>query len=380
MSGLYGLYIHIPFCRRKCLYCSFVSQACGGRPPAAYLEALLSHIRQYSRLEWLREREISSIFIGGGTPSLYDGKSLARLISAGRDSFNCQPGLEISMESNPNSLSPAQLDLCREAGLNRLSIGVQSFNDRLLKVLGRSHSRNEARQAFGMARAAGFDNINLDLMYGLPGQSLTDWRQTLEQAAALAPEHLSIYELSVEPDTPFAELRENRRLTLLAEEEVIEQENLTYSLLERQGLERYEISNFARPGRQCRHNLNYWRNGSYLGIGAAAVSCLSGLRLRNVDKAETYIKMVRRGLAPLAEGEALSREAAFRESVIMGLRMLRGVSLIDLRLHYDLHPLDYYGPALRSLVERGLIVMDDTYMRLSLRALPVANQILAELV
>ncbi len=375
-----GVYIHIPFCRRKCRYCSFISQPCGGLPPAAYLEALLNHIRLYASLEWLKGREITSIFIGGGTPSLYDGKSLARLISACRDNFNCQPGLEISMESNPNSLSPVQLSLCREAGLNRLSIGVQSFNDRLLKVLGRSHNRNEARQAFRMARAAGFENINLDLMYGLPGQSLDDWRETLNQAAALAPEHLSIYELSVEPGTPFAELRESRELTLLAEEEVIEQENLTCSLLKREGFERYEISNFARPGRQCRHNLNYWRNGSYLGLGAAAVSCLSGLRLRNVEQTAAYIEMVRQGLTPLLSGEALSREASFRESVIMGLRLLQGVSLIDLRFRYALHPLDYYGPALHGLMKRGLIVMDDTYMRLSARALPVANQILAELV
>ncbi len=375
-----GLYIHIPFCRRKCRYCSFVSQPCTGPPPVAYLEALLSHIRQYSRLGWLKGREITSIFIGGGTPSLYDGKSLARLISVCRDNFNCRPGLEISMESNPNSLSPVQLTLCREAGLNRLSIGVQSFDDRLLRVLGRSHNRNQARQAFCMARAAGFDNINLDLMYGLPGQSLEDWRETLNQVMALAPEHLSIYELSVEPGTPFAELWESRRLTLLAEEDVLDQENLTYALLEREGLERYEISNFARPGRQCRHNLNYWQNGSYLGLGAAAVSCLSGLRLHNVEKTKTYIEMVRQGLAPLAEGEALSREASFRESVVMGLRLLKGVSLADLGLRYALHPLDYYGPTLHSLMKRGLVAMDDNYMRLSAEALPVANQILAELV
>jgi len=375
-----GLYIHIPFCRHKCCYCSFVSQPCTGPPPAAYLEALLKHIRQYSRLDWLKDREITSIFIGGGTPSLYDGKSLARLISACRDNFTCQPGLEISMESNPNSLSPAQLSLCREAGLNRLSIGVQSFNDRLLMVLGRSHDRNQARLAFSMARAAGFDNINLDLMYNLPGQSLDDWRETLRQVMALAPEHLSIYELSVEPGTPFAELWESRRLNLLAEEEVVEQENMTYTLLEDEGFERYEISNFARPGRQCRHNLNYWRNGSYLGLGAAAVSCLSGLRLRNIENAETYIKMVCQGLTPLAEGEALSIEASFRESVIMGLRMLKGVSLTGLQLRYDLHPLAYYGPILHRLIKRGLIAIDDNYMRLSAEALPVANQILAELV
>ncbi|MFW8600082.1 radical SAM family heme chaperone HemW [Desulfobacterota bacterium M19] len=375
-----GLYIHIPFCRRKCHYCSFISRPCAGTPPAVYLETLLSHIRLYTRVDELKDLEITSIFIGGGTPSLYDGKSLARLISACRDNFNCRPGLEISMESNPNSLSPAQLSRCREAGLNRLSIGVQSFNERLLRIMGRSHNQNQARQAFRMARTAGFENINLDLMYGLPGQSPADWQQTLNTAISLAPEHLSIYELSVEPGTSFAELNERRQLTLPAEEEVIEQENLTCYLLEREGFERYEISNFARPGRQCRHNLNYWRNGSYLGIGAAAVSCLSGLRLRNVEKTETYIKMVRQGLLPLADGEALSKEASFRESVIMGLRLLQGVSLTDLRLRYVLHPGDYYGPGLHDLIKRGLIIMDDNHMRLSARALPVANQILAELV
>lgn len=375
-----GLYIHIPYCRSKCQYCSFVSFPCPGKSPEAYLNALIRQIVELARHPWLEGRKIATIFIGGGTPTIYDGGSLARLLGSCFSNFEVVANLEVTIESNPNTVSLEQLRQCREAGANRLSIGVQAFDDRLLHALGRSHSRQEALNAVGLARRAGFDNLNLDLMYGLPGQTMDDWRQTMQTAASLAPEHLALYELTIEEGTPFAELHRQGRLPLPPEDAIIELEDFAYPFLADNGYQRYEISNFAKAGHTCRHNMNYWRNGSYLGLGAGSVSCLAGLRLTNVQDPALYVKMVQDGRAPLAEGEALSTEASFRESVVMGLRLLTGVELDELRGRYGLHPADYYGRRLLTFIEQGLIVLDEHCMQLTPKALPIANQILSELV
>ena len=375
-----GLYIHIPYCRTKCQYCSFVSFPCPGKSPAAYLTALIRQIGELAHHPWLEDRKIATIFIGGGTPTIYDGDSLARLLAACFSKFEVVADPEVTIESNPNAVSLDQLRQCRAAGANRLSIGVQAFDDRLLRAVGRSHSRQEALNAVALARRAGFDNLNLDLMYGLPGQTMDDWRQTMQTAASLAPEHLALYELTIEEGTPFAEFRKQGRLSLPPDDAIIELEDFAYPFLADNGYSRYEISNFAKAGCVCRHNMNYWRNGSYLGLGAGAVSCLAGLRLTNVQDPALYVKMVQDGQPPFAEGEALSTEASFRESVVMGLRLLAGVELDELRGRYGLHPEDYYGRRLLAFIEQGLINLDDQYMKLTAKALPVANQVLSELV
>ncbi|MCX5877341.1 MAG: radical SAM family heme chaperone HemW [Deltaproteobacteria bacterium] len=374
-----GLYLHIPFCKSRCAYCSFNSYACQS-PPAAYLAALSKQIRHWAGQQWCRERTFATLFVGGGTPTIYGGGELASLVELSLTSFNFTEDAEITVEANPNTVSEQALTSLRRAGVNRLSLGVQAFSDRLLAGLGRSHTMAEADAAIGAARRAGFTNINLDLMYGLPGQSVADWQDSLDQALAHAPEHLACYELTIEEGTPFARLVDKGDLILPDEEEALTMAERTHAFLAQAGLERYEISNYAAPGRECRHNLNYWRNGAYLGLGAGAVSCLSGFRFSTVQEPEEFAGLVQRGELPLAEGECLPLEARFRESVIMGLRMIQGVSFARLHRQFGLTPPGYYGKMLDELQQQGLVAVSKDSLRLTKAGLPVANQVLARLV
>jgi len=374
-----GLYLHIPFCKSRCAYCSFNSHACQS-PPAAYLAALASQIRYWADQQWCRERVFATLFIGGGTPTIYGGDELAELVRLCLTSFRFTEDAEITVEGNPNTVTVEALTALRRAGVNRLSLGVQAFSDRLLVGLGRSHTKAEAHAAIKAARKGGFTNINLDLMYGLPGQSATDWRESLDQALAFGPEHLACYELTIEEETPFARLVEKGALILPEEEEALAMAALTHDLLARAGLDRYEISNYAISGRECRHNLNYWRNGSYLGLGAGAVSCLSGFRFSAVREPEPFTGLVQKGELPLDEGECLPLTARFRESVVMGLRMIEGVSFSRLRRRFGLTPPGYYGNILDDLRRQGLVAVGQDSLRLTEAGLPVANQVLARLV
>lgn len=374
-----GIYLHIPFCKSRCAYCSFNSYACHS-PPAAYLAALVDQIRHWAGRQWCRERSFASLFIGGGTPTIYDGGELAALVGLCRELFNFSEEPEITVEANPNTVSLPGLTTLRRAGVNRLSLGVQAFSDRLLAGLGRSHTIAEADAAIKGARRAGFANLNLDLMYGLPGQSIANWQESLARALEYEPEHLACYELTIEEGTPFAALVESGGLILPNEEEVLAMAGITGTLLARVGLKRYEISNYAAPGRQCRHNINYWRNGSYLGLGAGAVSCLSGFRFGAVSAPEEFISLVQQGKLPLVDGECLPLAARFRESVVMGLRMIEGVSFAALRHRFALTPPDYYGKMLDELQQQGLVAINQDKMRLTRGGLPVANQVLARLV
>jgi oxygen-independent coproporphyrinogen-3 oxidase len=374
-----GLYLHIPFCRSRCAYCSFNSHACQS-PPAAYLAALSGQIRHWAGRQWCRERTFATLFVGGGTPTIYGGGELGELVAQCLKSFNFAEDSEITVEANPNTVTEQALIALRRAGVNRLSLGVQAFSDRLLAGLGRSHTIAEACAAIGAARRAGFANINLDLMYGLPGQNAADWRESLDRALAFAPEHLACYELTIEEETPFARLVETGGLILPGEEEVLAMAELTQDLLARSGLQRYEISNYASSGRECRHNLNYWQNGAYLGLGAGAFSCLSGFRFSTVRDPGLFTGLVAGGHLPLAEGECLPRAARFRESVVMGLRLIKGVSFARLHRQFGLTPPDYYGKVLEDFERQGLVTVTKDSLRLTGAGLPVANQVLARLV
>ncbi|NOX80998.1 MAG: coproporphyrinogen III oxidase family protein, partial [Deltaproteobacteria bacterium] len=255
-----------------------------------------------------------------------------------------------------------------------------SFRDDELRRLGRLHTAAAARQTVSWARRAGFTNLSLDLMYGLPGQRLAGWLETLRQALDLEPEHLSIYELTVEEGTPFAGRARRGNLNLPAEEEVLAMMEATLTRLAAAGYRRYEISSYARPGRECRHNINYWRNGSYIGLGAGAVSCLDGRRLSGVADVEDYCCRLESGRPVWSDVEQLDREARFRETVIMGLRMTAGVSVAELRRRFDIDLPAYYGPTLAALLDQDLLVHDRERLRLSARGLVLANRVMAELV
>ena len=379
-EGPPGLYIHIPFCRSRCGYCAFTSYPCLDAPPADYLAAVEREAARMAASPWAQARQFGTLFIGGGTPTIYEAEELAGMLRTLRSSFVFVDQAEITVEANPNTVTPEKLATLRAAGVNRLSLGVQSFSDRLLTAIGRSHTQAEAMAAIQAARAAGFDNLNLDLIYGLPGQTLADLRESLVIALECFPEHLALYELMVEPGTPLARGVEEGRITLPDDDRMAEMESMAQELLAARGYQRYEIANYARPGYECRHNLNYWHNGSYVGLGASSVSCLSGLRLKSVADPAHYASLVEAGEAPYTEAEALGLEARFRESVIMGLRLLEGVSLPRLAARFGLTPQAYYGTTLERLVERGLLVFSGDFMRLSDQALPVAHQVLAELV
>lgn len=378
MHTALGLYLHVPFCLRKCAYCSFYSEA--GLPPdkgKAYLAAVTAQLRQVSTCQ----RPLTSIFFGGGTPTMLPPEVLSSLLAACLHSFPCAEEPEISLEVNPATVDCSGLNLLRQAGFNRLSIGVQSLHDGELRQLGRPHSAAEALQTAQLARRAGFTNINLDLMYGLPGQTLATWQDTLVQALALQPQHLSIYELTIEESTPFARQHEQGNLLLPNEDTVLRMLEETQRLLRGEGFHRYEISNYARHGCECRHNINYWQNGEYIGVGPGAVACLSGTRRSAVADVREFCRLIESGQSVWEEEECLAPEAAFRETIIMGLRMTDGVSLEELHRRFGINAEAYYGAPLARLIRQEMLERaDNGWLRLTEQGLLLANTVMAELV
>jgi len=373
-----SLYIHIPFCLSKCPYCSFVSHPGMGELHRRYTAALL---REAQGLQKNGEvAPLSTLFLGGGTPTILDGEVLAEIVTGCVELFGLADGAEISIEANPKTIDPGKLSLLRRSGVNRLSIGVQSFNDRELHLLGRPHGAEDAIQGLRLAQAAGFTNISLDLMYGLPGQTPGSWRNSLEQAISLAPTHLSLYELTIEPGTPYAQQQAQGRLELPDEEALSKMDLITATLCREAGLVQYEISNYAVPGFECRHNINYWQNGPYLALGAGAVACVAGCRRRSISDPLRYCELVESGQPVILDEERLEPEASFRETVVMGLRMLRGVSREELRKRYGWDVKDYYGNRLARLIDRGLLELTASHLRLTARGRMFANQVMAELV
>jgi oxygen-independent coproporphyrinogen-3 oxidase len=338
-------------------------------------------MQQASRLNFSENKRISTVFFGGGTPSSLPSSRLIQLLEASGNCFNTvHTATEISVEVNPATVEGKDLEQLCSTGFNRLSIGIQSFNDDELQALGRPHTAAEARNTFNLARRAGFDNISLDLMYGIPGQTFTSWRKSLATALELGPEHLSIYELTIEEGTVFEELRMKGKLHLPEEDEVLRMMRVILSETEKKGLRRYEISNYARAGLECRHNINYWRNGPYIGIGAGAVSCLAGRRYSAVADIEEYCRRIENNESVISEIEELNQKARFRESVVMGLRMTEGISVEKLEQRFGLNAIEYYGEILDRLQQNDLLACDGDFIRLSDKGLLLANRVMAELV
>ena len=376
-----GLYVHVPFCRRKCPYCSFHSFPPQPGDIARFLAGIHGQMRQTATLPEVQALSFATLFFGGGTPSILPIEALDELLADVRRLFsfvNREP--EITIEVNPGTIDAAGLAQLRRAGYNRLSIGVQSLDDAELRLLGRIHGGAEARAIIAAAREAGFDNISFDLMYGLPEQTANSWQSTLDRAMTLAPEHLSLYELTIENGTPFAQAAERGDWRLPDEDEILAMMAAIDSVIDPSDLARYEIANYAVVGKQCRHNLNYWHNGFYLGLGPGAVSALAGERRTTVAHLDTFCRKVTAGLPVWQETERLDREAAFRETVVMGLRMTAGVSLSGLRQRFHIDLPQYYGSMLTRLLDRHLLLLRDDRLLLTGKGMPLANQVMAELV
>lgn len=376
-----GIYLHVPFCLSKCRYCSFYS--CTDAPTLIppYLQAAGRAIERLGQQPPWDAQRFSTIFFGGGTPSLLPPSLLTGLLSQLRQRFAYVEGPEeISIEVNPATIDLHGLTALLDAGFNRLSIGIQCLDEQQLIQLGRPHNARQALTTFAAARKAGFTNISIDLMYGLPGQTPEQWNHDLDRVLALAPEHLSIYELTMEPGTPMAKSVQQGRLALPDEEAVLEMMARTRETTAAGGWEQYEISNFARPGHRCRHNLNYWHNGTYLGIGPAAVSAWEGTRWHTPADLQGFITQVMRDGSPPVEVETLDREAYFRETVMIGLRLTAGIDLEALHHRFGIDAVVYYGATLDRLCRQGLLVCEHDRLRLSTRGLPLANRVMAELV
>lgn len=376
-----GIYLHFPFCLKKCLYCDFNSAAATGVAREEYPRQLLAEMEL--RQAWLPHPVCATtLYLGGGTPSLMTPAQVGSLIDAAARHFGLSGDAEITLEANPGTLTLEKLAGYRAAGVNRISLGIQSFEDRLLAVLGRVHSKAEALEAFDACRKAGFDNLSIDLMHSLPGQSPQQWRDALAQGLALAPEHISAYALSIEEGTPFEALFDAGELTLPGEEEAATMFEATGEVLEGAGYRHYEISNFALRGRESRHNSSYWTRQSYLGFGAGAHSFWNdnnlGERWHNAEGLDEYREALAAGSIPEEEREVLGLEQAVSESFFLGLRVLSGLDLARLEQLYGAAALASRIEVVQRQVASGLLVREGTLVRLSPKAVILANRIFAD--
>jgi putative oxygen-independent coproporphyrinogen III oxidase len=377
----FSLYVHIPYCAAKCPYCDFNVHVASKIPEAEYCEALLKELQFYSQSDDWRGRKLKSVFFGGGTPSLFSSQSIGGILDAAAALYPLIDNVEITLEANPGTEDRKNFSGYRSCGVNRLSLGVQSFQPHLLKFLGRLHSADETRQALKTIEQVGFENFSMDLIYAVPGESLADLQADLTEALAWQPPHLSAYNLTIEERTVFHHWFKHGEIRPLPEDEEISMAEVIEVTLAQAGLERYEISNYAKPERQSRHNSTYWQGGDYLGIGAGAHSFVSrdgngvlGLRWREERSSVRYMEKVARDGTAVVESESLNRERAAAEFMFMGLRMTRGVSVEDFFRRFGQKPAEIY-PQIGSWLEEGLMESKDAGLRLTRRGLMLADEI-----
>ena len=383
LLGPFGIYIHIPFCRHICPYCDFNTYSGLENLAPEYVDALCREIDCWAP-EFIG-REAVSVFIGGGTPSLLAPKLIERLIDATRSAFSLAADAEITVETNPNDLDEAYCKALFTAGINRLSVGGQTFNHRGLRVLGRKHSEHQVHQALVAARAAGFSSINVDLIYGWPGQSLDMWRDDLEKITApgnggLVPDHLSLYSLIIEPGTPMADAVARGILTPASDDESADFFEEAITFLRERGWRHYEIANWAGPtGTPSRHNAVYWRNGDYAGIGAGAHGHVQGRRTMNHPAPRRYIELVSEGHSPVSNVERIDPATSMGETMMLGLRLLdKGVSPEAFAKRHGVSLQARFGETIERLSDLGLLIAHDDRVVLTDRGALLANSVCAE--
>lgn len=418
-----SIYIHIPFCVKKCQYCDFLSAPADSRAQEVYLRALKQEIREQAAR--YREYEVQTVFIGGGTPTAVPCEKLCEVLKTVFTCYRVNPQAEISMEANPGTVTKEALLSYRKAGINRLSIGLQSTDDGELKLLGRIHTYRDFLQTYRWAQEAGFTNINLDIMSALPGQSVENYKKSLETVLSLRPQHISAYSLIVEEGTPFYEKygQESEKLQatgekqpdLPSEEEEREMYALTEKLLAAAGYHRYEISNYALPGRECRHNLVYWKRGNYVGFGLGAASMVENVRFENIREMQEYLAEYA-GMpdaepvsADAAQGDEqvlsneqefslredthseneqefsirenvhpLSQQEQMEETMFLGLRLTEGVSKAEFHRQFGVSMEQIYGEVIQENIAQGLLADEAGYLRLTREGMDLSNYVMAQ--
>lgn len=375
MSGGMELYLHMPFCVRKCAYCDFLSFPSGAKTQRMYAKRLMEDIGVMGKR--YGEIPVETIFIGGGTPSVPDSGLIVEIMEHVRHAFHVADGAEISMEANPGTVTREKLTDYRKAGINRLSFGLQSANDRELKLLGRIHTWAEFLESFTLARECGFANLNIDLMSALPGQTCESWKETLSRVTDLDPEHISAYSLIIEEGTPFGERygSEEGRKLLPDEDSEREMYHETKRFLKDCGYERYEISNYAKPGRECRHNIGYWTGVPYLGLGLGASSYLDGCRFTVNPDMKQYLEE-KPGM--FADIEKLTKKDMEEEFFYVGLRMTTGVSLSEFERRFGISAKEVYPGLMETFVKEKAARFEGDRFVLTDYGLDVSNYIMAQ--
>ena len=372
-----SLYVHIPFCLKRCIYCDFISGLYNPDRAYAYIDALkkeMSHLPN--------EQPLSTLFIGGGTPTALSSDVLSTLIDHIFTKFRFEEDYEATIEANPGTVDTDKLKAIRSAGINRISIGVQSFHDDELSLLGRIHTSAEAEHAVHLARDAGFENIGIDLIYGIPGQDTEIWNNTLGKAVSLKPKHISTYELTVEKQTElYKYLTEDNKFTLPDEDKIIEMYQYAIDYLKSEGYHHYEISNFALPNYPCRHNLNYWDRGECYGAGLGAHSFINKTRFHNTDDLDEYLDLISQGKSPVKGSESITADMALSEAIFLGLRKTCGINIETFSKRYNRNILSCYQKELDALQADGLIEVTssdcsyETTLKLTQKGLVLSNEV-----
>ena len=369
-----SLYIHIPFCKQKCFYCDFPSYASIDYLKSDYVEALCKEIEEKAI-----KYKIKSIFIGGGTPSYLETEEIIKILNS-INKLDLSEDIEFTMECNPGALKEEKLRAMLNGGVNRISMGLQSVQNSLLKDIGRIHSFKQFEENFNLARQIGFKNINVDLMFGLPNQKVEEWKESLETIARMNPEHISAYSLIIEEGTAFYKLWERNKLILPSEEEEREMYVITKNILKNYGYHQYEISNYSKVGSECYHNKVYWKSDEYLGLGSASTSFIDGKRIKNIENVKDYIDKINSGEDVIDDIYVNTLEDNMEEFVFMGLRMIEGINVNEFNKRFGVTIEGIYKEVIDKNINKNLLVLENDRLRLTEKGIELSNSVMSDFI
>lgn len=368
-----SLYIHIPFCASKCHYCDFVSEVGNESQVNDYLQLLKREVNLYQKI--ISDKKIKTIFFGGGTPSLIPGKKMKELMKRITGTFSVLPEAEISLEANPGQLDREKLSHYRESGINRISFGLQAIQEPLLKKLGRRHNAEIFEHQVANARKEGFFNLNADLIFGIPGQTTADWGHSLSYVADLGIPHLSCYGLTYEEGTTLHKMKEMQKIRPVEEEVEWQMFHMAMNEMKKRGYHHYEISNYCKDDSQCKHNITYWKNEEYLGIGIAAHGYIDGVRYGNTESFFNYERIINANTMPIDVQQKISEEEAMKETMFLGLRMMEGISNLYFHQRHGVSLFDIFGKEIKELTHKKLIAVEEDNIKLTNLGIDLANQV-----